>query len=113
MESQDLSQFIANLRARREALKLSIEQITDALNTRGITVAYQTVAAWFNGSRGSRWKVDELRALLDVLETDLDAMAGNAELVEEPIAASVAREMRSLSEAQQQAILAMIRSMRP
>lgn len=57
--------------------------------------------------------MDELRALLEILQTDLDAITeGEVELVEEKIPAATARAMRDLSEAQQQAVLAMVRTMR-
>lgn len=112
-QSQPMSQFKANLKARMEALGLTPTSITAELNARGIQVAYSTVAGWLNSSRGQRWKVEELRALLDVLQTDLAAMAGDeAELVEAPVPAAVAREMRDLTPAQQQAILATVKSMK-
>jgi hypothetical protein len=107
-----LSRFCENLNAQRDKLGLRIEDVTAELNRRGFSVSYSTVAGWFNGSRGTRWKVDELRTLLDILQTDLDAMAGEAELVEEPIPAATAKEMRALTLAQQQAILAMVKSMK-
>ncbi len=107
-----MSRFSDSLTARREHLGLSVPQVTAELNRRGIPVAFSTVAGWFNGSRGERWKVDELRALLDVLQTDLESLAGGeAELVEDAIPAATARAMRELSPAQQQAILAMVKSM--
>lgn len=108
-----MSSFHANLTRRRDERKLTVENVTDELNRRGFSVAYSTVAGWFNGSRGTRWKVDELRALLDVLQTDLETMgAGEAELVEEAVPAATAREMRGLSPEQQQAILAMVKTMK-
>ncbi len=112
-ESQPLSRFALNLNARRESLGLEVKDAAAELNRRGFDLAYSSVAGWFNGNRGERWKVKELRALLDILQTDLDAMAGDeASLIEEPVPASIGRESRALTEAQQQAILAMIRSMR-
>lgn len=108
-----MTSFLDNLVARRKALGLTVEDVAAALNRRGMDVASSTVASWFNGNRGTRWKVDELRALLDVLQTDLQAMAGEgAELVEAAVPAATAREMRDLSVEQQQAILTMVRSMR-
>lgn len=112
-ESQPLSRFAINLNARRESLGLEVKDVAAELNRRGFDLAYSSVAGWFNGNRGERWKVKELRALLDILQTDLEAMAGDeATLIEEPVPASIGREAKSLTEAQQQAILAMIRSMR-
>lgn len=108
-----MSRVSENLNKRREALGLDVKTVAAELNRRGIDIAYSTVAAWFNGARGERWKVDELRALLDILQTDLETMAGGeAELVSDPLAAAVAREMRELNPAQQQAVLAMIKVMR-
>ena len=107
-----MSQFKRNLRARREYLDLTYEQIMDALHARGLSIAYPTVAGWFNDNRGLRWKVDELMALLEILGTDLETMAGSAELVEEPLAAATAREMRELPDIQQQAVLAMVKAMK-
>jgi hypothetical protein len=57
--------------------------------------------------------MEELKALLDVLQTDLDTITqGEVELIEERVPAITAREMRDLSEEQQQAVLAIVRSMR-
>jgi hypothetical protein len=110
-QSQPMSQFSDNINSRLVVLGVDVKAVHADLNRRGFDVAYSTVAGWFNGNRGMRWKVDELYALLDVLQTDLAAMAGaEAELVEEPIPAAIAREARGLTPAMQQAILAMIRS---
>jgi hypothetical protein len=107
-----MSQFHSNLTARRDALGLEVADVHAELNRRGFDLAYSTVAGWFNGSRGARWRVDELRALLDILQTDLKEMAGEAELVEKPVPAAAAREMQELTEEQQQAVLVLIRSMK-
>jgi hypothetical protein len=108
-----MSKFLDNLNAQRDRLGLTVSDVSAELNRRGIPVAYQTVVAWFNGNRGARWKVEELKALLDVLQTDLQAMSeGEAELVEDPVPAATAKEMKGLTAEQQQAILAMVRSMR-
>lgn len=109
-----MSQFLLNLNAQRERLGLEVKDIAAELNRRGFTVAYPTVAGWFNGNRGERWKVDELMAVLEVLQTTLGEMkSGEAELVEEPVPAAAARKMRALSPEQQQSILALIESMQP
>lgn len=108
-----MSKISDNLTARRDKLGMTVDEVVAALSARGITRAYSTVAGWFNGSRGSRWDMDELKALLDVLQTDLDAMTnGEVELVEEKVPAATAREMRGLSEEQQQVVLAMVRAMK-
>lgn len=108
-----MTSFQSNLNKRRDELDMSVEDVMAELNSRGFSVKYSTVAGWFNGTKGSRWKVDELLALVDILKTDVETMkAGEAELVEEPVPAATAREMRRLTAAQQQAVLAMVRSMR-
>jgi hypothetical protein len=106
-----MSKFLDNLNAQRDRLGFTVESLTAELNRRGISVASPTVASWLNGHRGTRWKVDELKALLDILQTDLQAMSEGAELVEDPVSAATARAMQALSPEQQQAILAMVRSM--
>lgn len=108
-----MSRFTDNLTARMRALGMNTQDVTAALNQRGINVAYSTVAGWLNGSRGERWAVKELQGVLDVLQTDLAAMAGEAELVEAPVPAMTAREMQKLTPEQQQAVLAMVKSMVP
>ena len=108
-----MSKISDNLTARRDSLRMTVEDVVAALASRGIVRAYSTVASWFNGTRGSRWDMEELKALLDVLQTDLDAITqGEVELVEEKLPAATAREMRGLSEEQQQVVLAMVRAMR-
>ena len=108
-----MTSFQSNLTKRRDELGMTVDAVVSAMNAKGFPVAYQTVAGWFNGNRGRRWKVDELLALMDVLRTELGVMkAGEAELVEEPVPAATAREMRGLTAVQQQAILAMVKSMR-
>lgn len=108
-----MSKISANLTARRDALGLKNDDVLAELSRRGIERAYSTVASWFNGTRGSRWDMDELKALLDILQTDLDSITeGQVELVEEKLPAATAREMRGLTEEQQQAVLAMVRVMR-
>lgn len=112
-ESQPLSQFKINLNAQRERLGLEVKDVAAELNRRGFTTAYSTVAGWFNSNRGKRWDVDELEALLDILKTDLRAIAGkDAILVEKRVPALTALEMEGLTDAQQQAVLAMVKSMK-
>lgn len=102
-----------NLTARRESLGLSVPQVHAALNRLGYDVAFSTVAGWFNGSRGVR-KMDHLKALCAVLETDLNTMTGDeVEIVEGKVDVALAREIRELSPAQRESILSMIRSMKP
>lgn len=108
-----MSRLSDNLTARRESLGLTVPQVHQELNRRGVPVAFSTVAGWFNGSRGERWKVDELRALLEILQTDLDAVTnGEVEIVEGAVRTTIAREVAQLTPVQQEAVLALIRSIR-
>lgn len=108
-----MSQFARNLTVRRESLGLEVTDVHAELNRRGIDVAYSTVAGWFNGSRGKRWDVDELKALLEVLQADFKTISeGEAELVEGSRAkVALARKMQDMSEEQAQAWLAAMSSM--
>lgn len=111
--SHTMSKISENLTARRDALGLSNEDVVAGLASRGIDRAYSTVTSWFNGTRGSRWNMEELKALLDILQTTLDEITeGEVELIEDKLPAATAREMQGLSEEQQQAVLAIVRSMK-
>lgn len=110
-QSLFMSRFTDNLTARMKHLGMEVQDVHAELTRRGFPVEYSTVAGWLNGHRGGRWKVDELQGLLEVLQTNLAEMAGHAELVEAPVPAITAREMQKLSMEQQQAILAMVKSM--
>lgn len=102
----------ANLTARREALGLSVPDVHAELNRRGFPVAFSTVAGWFNGSRGVR-KMEHLKALCTILQTDLDSLTKDEiEIAEGPVDATVMREIKALTPAQREAVLALIRSMR-
>lgn len=107
-----MSRLSDNLTARRDALGLTVPQVHTALTRAGIDVAESTVYGWFNGSRGVR-KMEHLRALCAVLETDLNAMLGDEiEVSEGPLEAKIARELKTLQPAQREAVLALIRTMR-
>lgn len=113
LESQSVSKLTDNLDARRVHLGLEVKDVAAELNRRGVSAAYTTVAGWFNGSRGERWKVDELRALLDVLQTDLNTItAGDVAMIEGPVRVAIARATADLSPQQQEILLALIRSMK-
>ena len=108
-----MSRLSDKLNARRDALGMQVKDVVAELNRRGIDVAYSTVAGWFNGSRSERWKVDELRAVLDILETDLESITDDdVQVVEGSDRIAIAREASELTPAQQQAVLALIRSMK-
>lgn len=111
-ESQVMSALSDNLTAQREKLGLTVPRVHEELNRRGHAVAFSTVAGWFNGSRGVR-KMEHLKALCDVLQTDLNTLVGDeAEVAEGPIQASIVRELQGLTPVQQEAVLATIRAMR-
>lgn len=107
-----MSQLSDNLTARRETLGLNVPQVHQELNRRGVPVAFSTVAGWFNGSRGVR-NMEHLKALCEVLQTDLNTLTGDeAEVAEGPIPATIVRELAGLSPTQQEAVLATIRAMK-
>ncbi|AVH89990.1 hypothetical protein AL480_03750 [Stenotrophomonas maltophilia] len=107
-----MSTLSVNLTARRELLGLNIPQVHAALTLRGVSVAESTVYGWFNGSRGVR-KMEHLKALCEVLQTDLNSLTGDeVEVAEGPLPASIVRELSGLSEVQQQAVLATIKAMK-
>ena len=108
-----MSQLSDNLTTAREALGLSVPQVHAALIDRGIEVAFSTVAGWFNGSRGVR-DMKHLIGLCAILQSDLNSIVlGEIEVIEGSIDVSIAREIRDLSDTQREALLAMIRSMKP
>lgn len=112
VQSQPMSQLSQNLTARRESLGLSVPEVHAALNRRGYPVAFSTVAGWFNGSRGVR-SMEHLKALCEILETDMNALTGDdVEVTEGPMEATVVRDLRGLTPPQREAVLALIRSMR-
>ncbi len=107
-----MSQLSDNLSSRRDALGLTVPDVLRKLNEMGFDVAYSTVAGWFNGSRGVR-NMEHLKALCEILQTDLDTItSGEMKVVEGKVAVSVARELEGLNPTQQEAVLAVIRSMR-
>jgi hypothetical protein len=108
-----MSRLSDNLTTRRESLGMDVTEVTAALNRAGYAVPYSTVAGWFNGSRGVR-NVKHLRALCDILQTDLNALMGGdeIEIVEGETRVIAAREMKELTDTQQEAVLALIRSMK-
>ena len=111
-----MSEFTDRLDARRKELGLSLRDLTSLLQLRGIDVSYETVAFWFRGKRGDRWRPDELVTLLALLQTDLKTMVTGADTtppdLSGPIYNPVAREVALLPEEQQTALLAFIKSFR-
>ena len=111
-----MSYFTDFINARRKELGLTLTDVQSLLQLKGVDVAYPTVASWFNGERGDRWKPDELLVLLELLQTDLAAAVGNNTSatpdLSGPIYNAVAREAMSLTEQQQAALLSLIKSFR-
>lgn len=57
--------------------------------------------------------MEHLKALCEVLQTDLNALTGDeAEVAEGPLPAAIVREMSGLTTTQKEAVLAMIRAMK-
>jgi transcriptional regulator with XRE-family HTH domain len=107
-----MSQIARNLTRRREILGMTVPDVHKALSALGVDVAESTVFGWFNGARGVR-KMEHLRALCTILQTDMNALAGDeAEIAEGPLKATIAREIAQLDEVQQQLVLALVRSLR-
>ena len=111
-----MSEFTDRLDARRKELGLSLRDLTSLLQLRGVDVSYETVAFWFRGKRGDRWRPDELVPLLALLQADLKTMVTGADTtppdLSGPIYNPVAREVALLPEEQQTALLAFIKSFR-
>lgn len=107
-----MSQLSDNLTARRESLGYTVTDVHQRLNRMGHQVAFSTVAGWFNGSRGVRG-MKHLRALCEVLQTDLNSLAGDEiEVAEDGVEIAIMRELRELSPAQREAVLGIIGAMR-
>lgn len=107
-----MSRISHNLNNLRERLDLTVPQVHAALSLRGVQVAESTVYGWFNGSRGVR-NMEHLKALCDVLQTDMNSMTGSEiEIAEGPLDSMVVREMKGLSEQQREALLVFVRSMK-
>ena len=110
------SSFSARINSRRRELGLSVQDIVSALQLLGISAAYPTVAAWFNGGRGERWEPDTLHALLTLLQTDLATLAGGLVPAppdfSSPLYQATARELVALTEHQQVAVISLIKSFR-
>lgn len=110
--SQPMTHLSDSLTTRRESLGLSVPQVHAALNARGVDVAFSTVAGWFNGNRGVR-KMEHLKALCVVLQTDLNTLMGDeVEIAEGPVDVTVVRELRELTPTQRESVLAVIRAMK-
>lgn len=106
-----MSQLARNLNTLRDALGMTVPDVHRALEARGVDVAESTVYSWFNGSRGVR-KMQHLKALCAILQTDLNAIGGDEiEVTEGAVPVTIAREIAALDEASQQLVLALVRSL--
>lgn len=107
-----MTQLSDNLTARRDRLGMTVPEVHAAMNRLGFDVAFSTVAGWFNGNRGVR-NMEHLKALCVVLQTDLNTLAGDEiEIADGKVEATVVRELREITPAQREAVLALIRSMK-
>lgn len=110
--SQSMTQLSANLTVQRERLGLTVPQVHAALSRAGVTVAFSTVAGWFNGSRKVR-DMEHLKALCVVLETDMNTLTGSSiAVVEGKVPVQIQRELDGMTPEQQEAILALVRTMK-
>ena len=111
LASQPMSQFAHKLNRHRERLDMTVPEVHRALLALGVDVAESTVYGWFNGSRGVR-KMEHLRALCTVLQTDLNELTSDDIAVTQgPLPATIAREAAMLAPAQQELVLALVRSL--
>lgn len=108
-----MSTLSENLNRRRVELKLSVPDVTAALQRMGIEVAYSTVAAWFNGGRKPK-DMEHLKALCATLDTSISEMAGeDPEFAQNAFETKLLEETRLLEPTQREAVMAIVASMRP
>jgi transcriptional regulator with XRE-family HTH domain len=111
-----MTEFTDRLNERRKELGLTVQDVLSSLQLQGVDLTYQAVAGWFNGARGERWSPEILLAVLDLLQTDLRTLVGGEAPIQPdlsgPIYNAVAREIASLPEPQQAALLSLLRSFR-
>jgi len=111
-KSQPVKLLALNLTTQRERLGLSVPQVHEALSLLGVSVAFSTVAGWFNGSRGVR-DMEHLKALCKVLETDMNTLTGSSiVVVEGKIPVQVQKELEGMTPEAQELVLALIRNMK-
>lgn len=102
-----------NLSRQLASLKLGVPEVVAELNRRGHEVAYSTVAALFNGSRKPR-KMEHLKALCEVLQTSISAMAGeDPDFAQDGFEKVLLAVARGLQTEQREAVLAIIKTMVP
>ena len=98
-----MSTLASNLTARRKTLGMSIADVTARLNAADVQVAESTVAGWFNENRGVRWKMEQLYALVGILQTTIDEMMDGEGVVIEGAKARVALGQRINNMTEEQA----------
>lgn len=107
-----MSRLSDNLTARRKALGMSVPDVHAALGRLGVDVAFSTVASWLNGTRSVR-KMEHLQALCKVLQTDLNTITGGEiEIADNQVEAQILRDLRDVSPAQRELVLALVRSLK-
>ena len=108
-----MSELSNNLFCRRVELGYSVPQVHKALGLIGVTVAESTVAAWFNGGRRPQ-DMQHLKALCKVLRTTISEMAGeDPEFAKNSLESALLAESREIDPSQLEAVLAIMRTMRP
>ena len=102
-----------NLKKRLAELNLNVPQVHKSLELLGIKVSYSAVAAWCNGGRRPR-EMEHLKALCTVLQTTISEMAGeDPEFARDSFESLLLIESRELDKAQREAVLAIVKSMKP
>lgn len=107
-----MTQLSLNLTALRESKGWTVPQVHAALSRAGVTVAFSTVAGWFNGSRevGS---MKHLKALCEVLDTDMNTLTGDSiRVAHGKVQVQVQRELEGMTPEQQELVLAIVRSVK-
>jgi transcriptional regulator with XRE-family HTH domain len=108
-----MSTLSKNLQARRDQLDLTVPAIAKEMQRMGHVVAESTVYAWFNGGRKPR-TMEQLRALCEILQTTISEMAGeDPDFAQNAFESTLLSESRELDTGQREAILALMRAMRP
>jgi transcriptional regulator with XRE-family HTH domain len=99
-----------NLDARRAELGYTIAQVHAKLALMGLKLSPSTVGHWFTG-RGKPRKMEHLKALCEVLETSISVMAGeDPEFARNGFESTLLKEIRNMSPAQREAMLALIKA---
>lgn len=101
-----------NLRQRRKQLadagvKIRLREIAERLQAQGLSVGTAAVGHWFTGR--NKPGVEELRALAEVLQTSMSALAGeDPDYAEEADLKLALRMLREMSPAERQAYIALM-----